>query len=54
MWHETHNSPAKDLQQCWFPGVHENIGGQEDVPGSTGDQGEIGYNTLAWMVSRSR
>uniref|UniRef100_A0A0D2YKL4 T6SS Phospholipase effector Tle1-like catalytic domain-containing protein n=1 Tax=Fusarium oxysporum (strain Fo5176) TaxID=660025 RepID=A0A0D2YKL4_FUSOF len=27
LWHKTADGPAKDLQQCWFPGVHGNIGG---------------------------
>ncbi|KPM39236.1 hypothetical protein AK830_g7343 [Neonectria ditissima] len=50
IWHKTDNSPAKELKQCWFPGVHGNIGGQADAPHTGGDQGEIGYNTFAWMV----
>lgn len=51
IWHKTDDSPAKELQQCWFPGVHGNIGGQADFPPTAGDQGEIGNNTFAWMVS---
>ncbi|KAH6976752.1 hypothetical protein EDB80DRAFT_658241 [Ilyonectria destructans] len=50
IWHKTDDSPAKELQQCWFPGVHGNIGGQADFPPTAGDQGEIGNNTFAWMV----
>ncbi|PNP61674.1 hypothetical protein FNYG_13591 [Fusarium nygamai] len=30
LWHKTSDGPAKDLQQCWFPGVHANIGGERD------------------------
>jgi hypothetical protein len=46
LWHKTAEGPAKDLQQCWFPGVHGNIGGSVDFD-------QIGYNTFAWMVSPS-
>nr|POF26403.1 uncharacterized protein CFP56_22552 [Quercus suber] len=45
LWHRTANAPAKDLQQCWFPGIHGNIGGQYDE-----QKQEIGDNTLAWMI----
>ncbi|GAB1209726.1 hypothetical protein APSETT445_008507 [Aspergillus pseudonomiae] len=45
----TPDSPAKDLQQCWLPGAHGNIGGQEEDPRAAGDHEEIGYITLAWM-----
>ncbi|KAH7150609.1 hypothetical protein DER46DRAFT_664565 [Fusarium sp. MPI-SDFR-AT-0072] len=30
LWHKSSDGPAKDLQQCWFPGVHANIGGERD------------------------
>jgi hypothetical protein len=53
LWHETQNAPAIKLEQCWFPGVHSNVGGQADLPDSTGDRGELGYNTFAWMVKLS-
>ncbi|CEJ54670.1 hypothetical protein PMG11_00967 [Penicillium brasilianum] len=43
LWHRTQDAPAKDLQQCWFPGVHQNIGG--GAPDS-----EIEDITFAWMV----
>jgi hypothetical protein len=43
LWHRTQDAPAKDLQQCWFPGVHQNIGGGAlDC--------EIEDITFAWMV----
>lgn len=51
LWHRTAHSPAKELQQCWFPGVHGNIGGQAESRPTAGDYGEIGDNTFAWMVS---
>ncbi|KAI0167662.1 hypothetical protein BJ166DRAFT_590167 [Pestalotiopsis sp. NC0098] len=50
LWHKKEHSPAKELQQCWFPGVHGNIGGQSEDPRSAGDHEEIGDNTFAWMV----
>ncbi|KAK0761650.1 hypothetical protein N5P37_005702 [Trichoderma harzianum] len=50
LWHKTAHSPAKELQQCWFPGVHGNIGGQAESRPTAGDYGEIGDNTFAWMV----
>lgn len=37
----------KTLKQCWFPGVHANIGGA----GGYQDQG-LANITLAWMVSQ--
>ncbi|KAJ6127665.1 hypothetical protein N7523_003277 [Penicillium sp. IBT 18751x] len=43
LWHKTQDAPAKDLQQCWFPGVHRNIGG-----GAVDH--EIEDITFAWMV----
>jgi hypothetical protein len=51
LWHKTFDGPAKDLQQCWFPGVHSNIGGQAEVPRAYGDFEEISDITFAWMVS---
>ncbi|CRK40490.1 hypothetical protein BN1723_015744 [Verticillium longisporum] len=48
MWHDAIGSPAIELQQCWFPGVHGNIGGQASGPG--GDHEEIGHITFAWMA----
>jgi hypothetical protein len=51
LWHKTADGPAKDLQQCWFPGVHSNIGGGS---GRTPlELGEISHVTFAWMVSPS-
>jgi hypothetical protein len=53
LWHKSPDAPAKGLQQCWFPGVHGNIGGQAADPRTAGDQEEIGDITFAWMVSPS-
>ncbi|ENH68115.1 hypothetical protein FOC1_g10003743 [Fusarium oxysporum f. sp. cubense race 1] len=50
LWHKTADGPAKDLQQCWFPGVHGNIGGQRDDLHASADFEEIGHNTFAWMA----
>jgi hypothetical protein len=50
LWRKTDDGPTRELQQCWFPGVHGNIGGQAEVVRELGDHEEIGYNTFAWMV----
>ena len=50
LWHKTSDAPAKDLQQCWFPGVHGNIGGKAEDSRTAGDHGEIGNIAFAWMV----
>ncbi|KAE8357292.1 hypothetical protein BDV27DRAFT_164647 [Aspergillus caelatus] len=50
LWHTAPGAPARDLQQCWFPGVHGNIGGQAEDPRRYGDHEEIGDITLAWMM----
>lgn len=50
MWHKVDGGPAVDLQQCWFPGAHSNIGSQAEVPLKDTDRGQIGNNTFAWMV----
>ncbi|KAK2684566.1 hypothetical protein QWA68_016546, partial [Fusarium oxysporum] len=50
LWRKSSDGPAKDLQQCWFPGVHGNIGGQRDDSHASVDFEEIGHNTFAWMV----
>ena len=54
IWHKNSEGPAKELQQCWFPEVHRDIGGTggEDAHVSLGFA-ELGYNTFAWMVSTS-
>lgn len=50
LWHKTLDGPSKRLEQCWFPGVHGNIGGQADDVHTSRDREEIGHNTFAWMV----
>ncbi|CAH0028536.1 unnamed protein product [Clonostachys rhizophaga] len=49
LWHRTNDGPIKDLQQCWFPGIHGDVAGMETgSPASAG--AEMGYNSFAWMV----
>lgn len=49
LWHRTNDGPTKDLQQCWFPGIHGDVAGMETgSPASAG--AEMGYNSFAWMV----
>lgn len=48
MWHKT--SDKQHLEQCWFPGVHANNGGQAEYPLRCSDRSELAANTLAWMV----
>jgi len=45
LWKKTEETKDADLKQCWFPGVHSNIGGGFD------DQ-EIADMTLAWMMQQ--
>ena len=47
LWRRDAANTATVLRQCWFPGVHTNVGG--GYP----DQ-EIADMTLAWMVARTR
>lgn len=44
VWNKQPGSTT-DLVQCWFPGVHSNVGGSYPVDG-------IGELTLAWMMSK--
>ena len=41
----TNDQNLKKLKQCWFPGVHSNIGGSYPDAG-------ISNITLAWMISQ--
>jgi hypothetical protein len=43
MWKKTPDNKTTLLKQCWFPGVHTNVGGGYE------DQ-EIANMTLAWMI----
>lgn len=45
LWKKTEETMKADLKQCWFPGVHSNIGGGVE------DQ-EIADMTLAWMIQQ--
>ena len=45
LWRKTEEIKGANLKQCWFPGVHSNIGGGFD------DQ-EIADMTLAWMMQQ--
>ena len=45
LWKKTEETKEANLKQCWFPGVHSNIGGGFD------DQ-EIADMTLAWMMQQ--
>jgi hypothetical protein len=47
MWKKTPDNKVTELRQCWFPGVHTNVGGGYE------DQG-IANMTLAWMIERTR
>ncbi|KAF8542798.1 hypothetical protein BDD12DRAFT_727926 [Trichophaea hybrida] len=47
LWYKLANNNNTELRQCWFPGVHTNIGG--GYP----DQ-EISDMTLAWMIERTK
>ncbi|PPJ55639.1 hypothetical protein CBER1_09534 [Cercospora berteroae] len=53
MWRDQTASKEQRLEQCWFPGVHSNVGGQADDPVEDGDRGGIAANTLAWMASEA-
>ena len=48
LWHKT--SDKQHLEQCWFPGVHANVGGQAEYPMFFSDRSELAANTFAWMV----
>ncbi|KIK54081.1 hypothetical protein GYMLUDRAFT_88233 [Collybiopsis luxurians FD-317 M1] len=47
MWFLPEDAPEIDLQQCWFPGVHANVGGGYD------DQATADL-AFAWMVNLCR
>lgn len=52
VWRPTGNrTQAHQLQQCWFPGIHGNIGGPDDKAMPLEDIGDI---TFAWMVCSLR
>ena len=47
LWSKPPSNTTTELRQCWFPGVHTNVGG--GYP----DQ-EIADMTLAWMIERTK
>ncbi|CCX15030.1 Similar to Uncharacterized protein YEL023C; acc. no. P39992 [Pyronema omphalodes CBS 100304] len=47
LWYKAPDNTTTELRQCWFPGVHTNVGG--GYP----DQ-EIADMTLAWMIERTK
>ena len=52
----SHNTRTK-LIQCWFPGIHVNIGGGSDdglKRAPKGDLESMANTTFAWMVDRCR
>jgi len=50
MWYQTVGGPSKELKQCWFPGVHANLGGHSELYEKRSDHGQIGFVCLGWMV----
>jgi hypothetical protein len=56
LWHLPSGKKTTRLEQCWFPGVHINIGGGSDdqIKGGRGDREQIATITLAWMIDRCR
>ena len=58
LWYLPERSET-NLIQCWFPGVHINIGGGSDdslkeIQQSKGDLESMANITFAWMVDRVR
>ena len=58
LWHKPDGSTT-NLIQCWFPGVHINIGGGSDdalreLTKQLGDLEGMANVSLAWMVDRVR
>ena len=47
LWFKPPSNTTTELRQCWFPGVHTNVGGGYE------DQ-EIADMTLAWMIERTK
>ncbi|KAL6718736.1 hypothetical protein ACLMJK_002970 [Lecanora helva] len=57
MWNMPSDNHKTTLIQCWFPGIHVNIGGGSDdglkrTP--KGDLESMANTTFAWMVDRCR
>ena len=45
IWEKPAGQDSTKLKQCWFPGVHSNVGGSYD-------DAELANITLAWMISQ--
>lgn len=57
MWNMPESNKKTTLIQCWFPGVHVNIGGRSEdglEHVSKGDLEMMANTTFAWMVDRCR
>lgn len=57
MWNLPDTNKTTSLIQCWFPGVHVNIGGGSGdglKSKSKGDLETMADTTFAWMVDRCR
>ncbi len=57
MWNVPDSNKSTNLVQCWFAGVHVNIGGGSDdglKTNSKGDLETMANTTFAWMVDRCR
>jgi hypothetical protein len=54
VWSLDDENKTTKLEQCWFPGVHINVGGGSDdlITGGEGDREQIATITLAWMIDR--
>ena len=57
LWNMPGDNHRTNLIQCWFPGVHVNIGGGSDdglKRAPKGDLESMANTTFAWMVDRCR
>jgi hypothetical protein len=54
LWHLPPGPTTTNLEQCWFPGVHINIGGGSDdqIKGGRGDREEIATLTPSSPATR--
>lgn len=50
LWTLPPGAPKPNLVQCWFPGVHINVGGGSD--NKNGDLEFMANTTFAWMIDR--
>ena len=55
LWYLPEGNTETNLQQCWFPGVHINVGGGSDdglkeIEKTKGDLESMANITFAWMV----